>query len=197
MIRRTLLATAVAFASASAFAAPQTYVIDPSHTNVLFTWSHFGFSHPTGNFNDVQGTIVFDEENPTASKVEVTIPVSSIDTDVDDLDAHLRKDDFFDAETYPTITFKSTRIEPGEGENRFTVTGDLSLHGVTRPLVLDATLNKVGEMMGVQKIGFDATASLKRSDFGIDKYVPNVSDEIPLRITTEANIPKPEEEGAK
>lgn len=196
MFRSAMLATALAFVSASAFAAPQTYQIDPSHTNVLFTWSHFGFSHPTGNFSDVGGTIVFDQENPTASKVEVTIPLSSLDTDVDDLDTHLRKDDFFDADKYPTITFKSTKIEQGASENRFKVTGDLTLHGVTRPIVLDATLNKVGEMMGTQKIGFDATASLKRSDFGIDKIVPNISDEIPLRITTEAFIPKPEEEEA-
>jgi polyisoprenoid-binding protein YceI len=196
MIRKSLLVSALAFASTGAFAAPQTYQIDPSHTNVLFTWSHFGFSHPTGNFKDVGGTIVFDQENPTASKVDVTIPLSSLDTDVDDLDTHLRKADFFDAEKYPTITFKSTKIEKGAGDNRFSVTGDLTLHGVTRPIVLDATLNKVGEMMGTRKIGFDATASVKRSDFGMGAYVPNISDEIPLRITTEAFIPEEKEKEA-
>lgn len=197
MLRQAIVASALAVASASAFAAPQTYQIDPSHTNVLFTWSHFGFSHPTGNFSDVNGTIVFDQENPTASKVDVTIPLSSLDTDVDDLDTHLRKADFFDAEKYPTITFKSTKIEKGAGENQFEVTGDLTLHGVTRPIVLDATLNKVGEMMGTQKIGFDATASVTRSEFGMGGYVPNISDEIPLRITTEAFIPEPEEKAAE
>lgn len=197
MFRNTLLVSALAFASASAFAAPQTYQIDPSHTYVLYTWSHMGFSHPTGNFKNVTGTIVFDQEEPTASKVDVTIPLSGLDTDVDDLDTHLRKADFFDADKYPTITFKSTKIEQGASDNQFKVTGDLTLHGVTRPIVLDATLNKVGEMMGTPRIGFDATASVKRSDFGMGAYVPNISDDIPLRISSEAFIPDEKKEAAK
>lgn len=181
-----MLAIACLFASTGVIAAPQTYAMDPNHTYVLFSWSHFGFSHPTGNFTDVNGTIVFDQEDPTASHVYVTIPVSSIDTHVEDLNEHLKKTDFFDAEKFPTITFKSTRIEKQSADKHFKVTGDLTLHGVTHPVVLDATLNKAGEAMGVQKIGFDATTSIKRSEFGMSAFVPNISDDISIRITTEA-----------
>ncbi len=188
---RLALAIAGLFASVAVVAAPQTYTMDPNHTYVLFTWSHFGFSHPTGNFNDVNGTIVFDQDEPAESHVNVTIPLSSIDTHVEDLNEHLKKADFFDAEKFPTITFKSTRVEKGSADKHFKVTGDLTLHGVTHPVVLDTTLNKVGEAMGQQKIGFDATTTIKRSEFGMGAFVPNISDEIPLRITTEAIMKEP------
>src|SRR5262249_38643616 len=95
---------------------------------------------------------------------------------------------------YPTITFKSTKVQ-AVGGNKYKVTGDLTVHGVTKPVVLDATLNKSGEhpMLKVPTVGFDAVATLKRSDFGVGAYVPNVSDEIKVRITTEASVPKTEE----
>lgn len=175
----------------SAQAAPVTYQLDPNHTMVLFSWSHFGYSHPTANLGLGTGTLVFDEQQPQRSRVDVTLPLANLDTHVSALDGHLKKADFLDAEKYPVVTYKSTRVE-ALGNGRFKVTGDLSLHGVTRPVVLDATLNKVGPhpMSKVQSIGFDATASLKRSDFGVAAYVPNVGDEITIRITTEASVPE-------
>ncbi|WP_049623095.1 YceI family protein [Frateuria defendens] len=174
-------------AAVSAQADPVTYKLDPTHTMVLFSWNHFGFSNPSANLGLSEGTLVFDEKSPAKSSVDVTLPLSNLDTFVPKLDEHLKKPDFLDAEKYPTVTFKSTKVQ-ALGGGKFKVTGDLTVHGVTKPVVLDAKLNKVGEhpMAKVPAIGFDATASLKRSDFGVGAFVPNVSDEIKIRITTEA-----------
>jgi len=178
-------------AATSVQAAPVTYQLDPHHTMVLFSWNHFGFSNPTADIGLGQGKIVFDEQHPAQSSVEVTLPLANLDTHVEALDVHLKKADFFDAAKYPVITFKSSKVEP-LGDNKFKVTGDLTVHGVTRPVVLDATLNRIGPhpMGKAQSIGFDATTTLKRSEFGVGAYVPNVSDEVHVRITTEGSAPK-------
>ena len=178
-------------AAVSAQAAPVTYKLDPGHTMVLFSWNHFGYSNPVADFGLGEGTLVFDEQHPAQSSVEVTLPLANLDTHVPALDKHLKEADFFDADKYPTVTFKSTKVQP-LGGHKFKVTGDLTVHGVTRPVVLDATLNKVGPhpMTKAQAIGFDATTTLKRADFGVGAYVPNVSDEITIRITTEGEVPK-------
>ncbi|HVI57067.1 MAG TPA: YceI family protein [Luteibacter sp.] len=178
-----LLATA-----GTAVAAPVTYKLDPGHTMVLFSWNHFGFSNPSANLNQVDGTLVYDEAAPTKATVEVTLPLSGLDTFVPKLDEHLKSADFLDAAKYPTVTFKSTKVTSA-GKDKLKVTGDLTVHGVTKPVTLDVTVNKVGPhpMMKVQTAGFDATATIKRSDFGVGAYVPNVSDEIKIRITTEAH----------
>jgi polyisoprenoid-binding protein YceI len=178
-------------AAVSVQAAPVTYKLDPGHTMVLFSWNHFGYSNPTADLGLGEGTVVFDEQHPANSSVEVTLPLARLDTHVPALDEHLKKPDFLDAGTYPVVTFKSTQVQP-LGGNKFKVTGNLTVHGVTRPVVLDATLNKVGPhpMSKAQSIGFDATASIKRSDFGVGAYVPSVSDEIAIRITTEGSVPK-------
>jgi polyisoprenoid-binding protein YceI len=175
----------------SAQAAPVTYKLDPGHTMVRFSWNHFGYSNPTADFGLGEGTVVFDEQNPAKSSVDVTLPLASLDTHVPALDKHLKEADFFDADKYPTVTFKSTKVQP-LGGHKFNVTGDLTVHGVTKTVVLAATLNKVGPhpMTKAQSIGFDATASIKRSDFGVGAYVPKVSDEISIRITTEGSVPK-------
>lgn len=178
-------------AALSAQAAPVTYKLDPGHTMVLFSWNHFGYSNPTANLGLGEGSLVFDEQHPARSSVDVTLPLANLDTHVPALDKHLKEADFFDADKYPTVTFKSTSVKP-LGKNRFSVTGNLTVHGVTRPVVLSATLNKVGPhpMTKAQAIGFDATASIKRSDFGVGAYVPAVSDQITIRITTEGEVPK-------
>ncbi|MBN8922953.1 MAG: polyisoprenoid-binding protein [Rhodanobacter sp. 68-29] len=188
---RYLLIAGLLAAAATVQAAPVTYKMDPGHTMVLFSWNHFGYSNPTADLGLGEGTLVFDEQNPAKSSVDVTLPLSALDTHVPDLDKHLKKADFFDAEKYPVVTFKSTSVQP-EGDKHFKVTGDLTVHGVTRPVTLDATLNRVGPhpMTKAQSIGFDATATLKRSDFGVGAYVPMVGDEIRIRITTEAAVPK-------
>ena len=188
MIKRIALAAALAAVSTVAFAAPVAYKIDPTHTDVVATWSHMGFSNPSAHFGNVDGIIVYDAQNVGASKVEVTIPLSGLSTHVEGLDKHMRTADLFDVAKFPSITFRSTKVEAA-GDNRLRVTGDLTVRGVTKPAVLDVTLNKMGEhpMKKVPSIGFDASTTLKRSDFGIAYAVPAVSDEIRISITTEAS----------
>ncbi|OOG57123.1 polyisoprenoid-binding protein [Rhodanobacter sp. B05] len=186
-----LALAALLSAATSVQAVPVTYKLDPNHTMVLFSWNHFGYSNPTADIGLGEGTVVFDEQHPAQSSVEITLPLAKLDTHVPALDEHLKKPDFFDAAKYPVITFKSRKVQP-LGDHHFKVTGDLSVHGVTRSVVLDATLNKIGPhpMNKAQSIGFDATATLKRSDFGVGAYVPKVSDEVHVRITTEGSVPK-------
>ncbi|QAU24146.1 polyisoprenoid-binding protein [Dyella sp. M7H15-1] len=178
-------------AAMSTQAAPVTYKLDPGHTMVLFSWSHLGFSNPVADIGLGDGALVFDQQNPSKSTVEVTLPLSNLDTHVPALDKHLKQRDFFDADKYPTITFKSTSVQPVDGKH-YKVTGDLTVRGVTKSVVLNATLNNVGThpMTGQQAIGFNATGSLRRSDFGLGAYVPKVSDEIQLTITTEGQAPE-------
>jgi polyisoprenoid-binding protein YceI len=194
MFKRILLASALAAAAFGASAEGVAYKIDPSHTVVLASWSHFGYSNPSANFGQASGTIVYDEAAPEQSTVEVTLPMSGIDSFVPKLDEHLKSPDFFDAEKYPVATFKSTAVR-ALGEGRLEVTGNLDMHGVSKPVVLDVKLNKLAPhpMGKTPTIGFDASATIKRTEFGIDKYVPMVSDEIALRITTEASAEHPQE----
>lgn len=191
-LQRIALAIVLSLLTATAIAAPLTYHLDPNHTQVLVRWEHFGFSHPSANFGQVEGTLVYDADDVAASSVKVKLPLAGMDTFVPALDEHLHGKDFFDAEKYPVITFDSTKVETA-GKGKLKVTGDLTIKGVTKPVVLDVTLNKaaVQPMTKRPAIGFDATATIKRSDFGIDQFVPNVSDEITLRITTEASVPAP------
>jgi polyisoprenoid-binding protein YceI len=187
ILRTAVLALALA-ASFGASAAPVSYQLDPGHTVVLASWTHFGFSHPSANFGQASGTLVYDADDVAKSHVEVTLPLSGLDTFVPKLDEHLRSADFFDAAKYPDITFRSTMVHD-LGGGHLQVMGDLTVHGVTKPVTLDATLNNIGvhPMTKLPTVGFDATATLKRSDFGVGAYVPVVSDEISIRITTEAS----------
>jgi len=190
-MKRIALAVAFSLAAAPAFAAPVTYEIDPNHTNVIAGWSHFGFSNPVANFGQVDGSIVYDADDVGASSVEVTIPLAGLESFVDDFDEHLKSADFFDAARYPDITFKSTKVEAA-GERKLRVTGNLTVKDQTKPAVLDVTINKIGEQPMAKRgaAGFDATTVLKRSDFGVGKFAPNVSDAVTIRITTEALVPK-------
>ena len=186
MFKRLALATLLAAAFLPAFAA-EKYAIDPTHTQVEFTYSHFGFSNITGRFDQVESEFAFDAADPTKSSVKVTIPVDSISTGVAKLDEHLLSADFFDAARYPTATFTSTGVTVA-GEGKLAVAGDLSIHGVTKPVVMDVTINKVGEhpMSKKPAAGFDASFDIKRSEFGVGGYAPAVSDEVRIEITVEA-----------
>lgn len=183
-------AAALAFLAGPALAA-ERYEIDGSHAHVGFEIEHLGFSTTYGRFNDVSGTIMLDEENPEASSVEVRIVTASLDTAHEERDKHVRGADFLNVEEFPDITFKSTKIER-TGETTGKLTGDLTMHGVTKPVTLEATLNKVGaypmaeEGQEILAAGFDARGTLKRSDFGMGAYVPMVSDEIAISISLEA-----------
>ncbi|WP_374556617.1 YceI family protein [Thermomonas sp.] len=182
-------APAAAPAVAAITAASGTYTLDPNHTDVLAQWTHFGFSQPSAHFAISEGTLVYDAADVTKSSVQVTLPVTGIDTFVDKLDEHLKSGDFFDAAAFPTATFKSTRVAAA-GTNKLTVTGDLTIKDITKPVTLDVTLNGAGEhpMLKKQAIGFSATATIKRTDFGVGAYAPNVSDDVQLRITTEGTL---------
>ncbi|EEY77957.1 YceI family protein [Acinetobacter calcoaceticus] len=182
---------AVALASSVTLAAPVDYKIDPTHTATVFSWNHFGFSTPSANFSDIQGVIKVDNAKPANSSVNVTIPLSSVNTNVPALDKEFQEEAWFNAAKYPNITFKSTKVETKD-KKHFKITGDLTVKGVTKPVVLDAVLNAQGEhpMAKVPAIGFNATTSFKRSDFGLGNYVPNVGDKITVNITTEAKVDK-------
>lgn len=185
MFRKLALATALVAASFSAAAADK-YEFDGNHTNVVFSWTHFGLSNPSARFAKVEGEVMLDTADLTKSSVNVTIPVDSLRTDVPKFDEHLRSGDFFDLAKFPTATFKSTKVEKA-GDNKLKVTGDLTIHGVTKSTVLDVTVNKIGDHPMAKKpaAGFDAVTTVKRSDFGMGNYVPNVSDEVKIHITTE------------
>ena len=185
------LGLAVAIASSVTLAAPVDYKIDPTHTATVFSWNHFGFSTPSANFTDIQGTIKVDNAKPSNSSVEVTIPLSKVNTNVVALDKEFQEEAWFNAAKYPNITFKSTKVETKD-KKHFKITGNLTVKGVTKPVVLDAVLNKQGEhpMAKVPAIGFNATTSFNRSAFGIGEYVPNVGDKITVNITTEATAAK-------
>ena len=135
--------------------------------------------------------IKVDNAKPSNSSVDVIIPISSVNTNVPALDKEFQEEAWFNAAKYPNITFKSTKVETKD-KKHFKITGDLTVKGVTKPVVLDAVLNKQGEhpMAKVPAIGFNATTSFDRSAFGIGNYVPNVGDKITVNITTEATAAK-------
>lgn len=189
LIKKVALPLVISSALWSQFsaAAPVTYEMDSGHTSVVVAWNHFGFSNPTADLSGVTGNIDFDASNISASKVNVTIPVNSIDTHVDKLTEEFKGAEYFDVTKYPNATFKSTKVV-STGKNTLDVQGDLTIKGITKPVVLHAVLNKQGmhPMVKKEAVGFDATTTFKRSDFKLDKYVPAVSDDVKLTITTEA-----------
>ncbi|WP_089604907.1 YceI family protein [Acinetobacter piscicola] len=164
-----------------------SYKIDPTHTATVFTWNHLGFSTPSANFSDIQGTIQVDNADPAKSSVSVTIPVKSLNTNVPVLDTKLQESDWFNTAKYPNISFQSTKVETTD-KKTFKISGNLTVKGVTKPVVLDAVLNNQAQhpMLKVPAIGFNASTTIKRSDFDIAAYVPAVSDTIDIQITTEA-----------
>jgi len=164
------------------------YVFEPRHSEGVMRWSHLGFSNPGAQFTRIEGTLDWNAADPTKSRVNATIPMSGVATGVPDLDDDFRSPSFFDFAKFPVATFTSTRIEKRDGTNHFEVSGELALHGVTKPVALDAVINKVGinPRNQLPSIGFDATTTLKRSDFGLGKFVPQVSDEVRIALTIEA-----------
>ncbi len=188
-MKRTLIAAALATAVAtSAFAAPEKYNLDPGHSNVLFSFNHLGFANIYGMFSGFDGEIMFDQENPANSSVKVEFPIKTMLTGWEKRFAHFMSADFFDATDEEMVTFVSTSIEV-TGDTTALITGDLTLNGVTKSVVLDAKLNSVVEEHPLNKkqwAGFDATTTLVRSDYNVGNFAPFVSDEIPVIISIEA-----------
>ncbi len=187
-MRQTLIAAALAFGATGAFAAPEAYTLDPSHSQVVFSYNHLGFSTTYGMFSGFEGEIMFDAEDPAASSVNVSMPVMSMFTGWEKREEHFMSDDFFGASEGDVVTFTSTGIEV-TGDNAAKITGDLTMNGVTKSVVLDTTLNQKADahpMNNKPWLGFDATTTLLRSDFGVDKFAPYVSDEVEVKISIEA-----------
>jgi polyisoprenoid-binding protein YceI len=190
-MKNLLLSTVLgaAFASA-AYAEPVTYTLDSSHSQIVFSYNHLGYSKTTGMFSGFEGTIEMDAANPAASSVSVSFPASSLITGWPARQTHFLSDDFFGAEANPLVTFKSTSIEV-TGEKTGLITGDLTLNGITKPVVLDAILNQMGDhpMANLPWAGFDATTTLLRSDFDMGQFAPFVGDEVAIHISIEAMVP--------
>lgn len=187
---RNIIAAAVVAATsfaAPAFAAPETYVLDPSHSQIVFSYNHLGYSTNWGMFSGFEGEIAFDQEDPAASSVNVSFPVRSMLTGWEARFEHFMADDFFAAGDDEMVTFASTSIEV-TGDDTALITGDLTLNGVTKPVVLDAKLNQIGDHPMANKpwAGFNATTTVLRSDFEVGAFAPFVSDEVELVISVEA-----------
>jgi polyisoprenoid-binding protein YceI len=187
---KKLLSAALALAPALALAAPSTWTLDASHSSAGFAVKHLVISTARGTFTAVSGKLVLDEADLARSTVEATIDVNSIDTQVPDRDAHLKSPDFFDVAKYPTITFKSTKVAE-TGKDGLKVTGDLTMHGVTRPVTLDVTASpEVKGLYGETRRGYSATTKLNRKDFGLawNKMVeagPAVGDQVTITLDLE------------
>ena len=162
-----------------------TWTIDPSHTTVEFVAKHMMITTVKGRFAELTGTIVADESNIADSSVEATLQAASLDTRNEQRDAHLRSPDFLDVENYPTVTFRSTRVEGTKDE--FQLTGDLTIRGVTRPVTLQMKFNGYGvdPLTKEDKLGFSAQGHFSRSQFGLGTWYPAVGDDVRVRIEAE------------
>jgi polyisoprenoid-binding protein YceI len=185
------LAVLLSLFPALALAATSTWNVDASHSQVGFAVKHLVISNVRGEFRTYQGKVVLDEADVTKSTVEATIDVNSIDTKVADRDAHLKNADFFDVAKHPSITFKSTKVAKA-GNDTLKVTGDLTLHGVTNPVVLDVTTSAaVKGLHGETRRAFAATTKISRKDYGLtwNKLVeagPAIGDEVSVTFDLEA-----------
>lgn len=171
---------------APAHAKPQDFALDRVHCQVLFFVSHLGFSKPMGRFPGVSGTFRFDPDDWSQARVDATIDVASLYLGDEAWQKKMLSDDFFDVARHPTMRFTSERVEP-LAKDRARVTGQLALHGVTRPVTLDVRLNRIGTHSFSLKYaaGFSATTKIRRSEFGMRRLLPAVGDEIEIRLEIE------------
>lgn len=160
-----------------------TYKVDANHTQVVWSVDHMGFSILYGMFGSMSGALTLDPSNPAAAKVVIDIPMSGLTTTSAGFTKHLSSADFFDVEKFPAAKFESTSVEVSGQTAK--IAGNLTLHGVTKPVVLDAKFTGAGAnpMSRAPTVGFSATAKVKRSDFGLGRIVPIVGDEVDLKIT--------------
>lgn len=192
-VKAKLVSTGIAVAALSLVLpanAADKFLLDPAHASVLFGVSHLGFSKTFGRFNTVEGAFTLDADAPEKSSVAVTIDAASLDTNHEKRDEHLRGKDFFDVAQFPALTYKSTSVKL-TGEKTATVTGDLTMHGVTKSVPLDVTLVNVGpNPMDPAKTkivaGFSARGTLKRSEFGMGYAAPVLGDDVEIIIEVDA-----------
>ena len=186
-MRKILTAAVLAFSATCATADADKYVLDSSHSQILFSYNHLGYSTTWGMFSGFEGEIMFDADSPEASSVSVSMPVKSMLTGWEARFEHFMSPDFFGATEDETVSFTSTSIAV-TGENTADITGDLTLNGVTKSVTLNAKLNQASDHPMAQKpwLGFDATTALIRSDYGLGEFAPFVSDEVSISISIEA-----------
>ncbi|GAB4515302.1 MAG: YceI family protein [Roseibium sp.] len=186
MIRPAVSALALCLLAGSAFAEPVAYEFDKSHANLAFSYNHLGYSTTEGRFGEWDGALIIDKETPENSSIEFTIDIASLDTFFADRDKHFLSADFFDVENFPQATFKSTKVEK-VGESELEVTGDLTIKGITKPATLAVTVTALGEhpMAKKEAAGFAISTVVKRSDYGMDMYVPYVGDEVTVTFHAE------------
>jgi polyisoprenoid-binding protein YceI len=167
------------------------YQVDPTHAYVNFQYNHLGLSNPTLSFDDFAIDLNLDNADPSKSTVSVSIAADSIVTGSDIFKQHINSDGWLDTGGFPTISFESTSMEAA-GDDMYKVMGNVTVKGVTKPLTLDVKINAAMNhpMSGKPVIGLDATGNLLRSDFGLGKFAPNISDEIALNISVEMNKSK-------
>jgi polyisoprenoid-binding protein YceI len=160
------------------------YAVEPTHTRILFAVNHFGTSTWYGDFSHASGSLTLDPKAPGASRVEVSVPVGTVSTTNTVLDGELKSADWLDAGKCANMTFKSTKVTP-QGADRAAVAGELTIHCVTKPVVLEARFHGAGTnpLSHAYTVGFDATGKIKRSEFGVTKYVPAVSDDVDLILS--------------
>lgn len=185
-MKSVFLAAALAATASIATAADQ-YTVDSSHSQVLFSYNHLGFSTTFGMFSGFEGNITFDEANPANSSVSVSIATRSMFTGWEAREGHFLSDDFFGATEEDRVTFTSTSIEV-TGDDTALITGDLTMNDITKSVVLDTVLNQSGKhpLNGDVWAGFNAKTTLLRSDFGLGALAPAVSDEVEVQISLEA-----------
>ena len=185
-MKKLVLVVALGAFSAAAFAAPETFNVEPTHTYPRFEYSHFGYSNQQQRFDKTSGKIVIDRAAKTGS-VDVSIDTTSVNTGYALFNQHIQAEDYFDTAKYPAITFKSTKVK-FEGDKPVAVEGNLTIKGVTKPVTLTVTSfhSMPHPMLKKDAIGANATTKVKRSEFNMGKNVPYVSDEVTLTIAVEA-----------
>jgi polyisoprenoid-binding protein YceI len=185
-MKKLLIALVAISSGAYALDTAPVYTLDKTHSFVEFHYNHFGYSNPSGKWL-ANGTINLNSDKLADSKADITIQIESLVTGIPALDHHLLSADFFDVTKYTTAHFISSKITAID-KTHFNLDGNLTIHGVTKPITLAVTENahKINPMNDFDTVGYSATGSLKRSDFGLGAYVPNVSDEITLNIEIEA-----------
>jgi polyisoprenoid-binding protein YceI len=187
-IAKAFAVSTLCFSISTPLIAQETYTLDPMHTYVLWHIDHFGFSKPSGKWM-ADGTLSLDKEKMPNSKVNVTIKLADLVTGIPKLDAHLKSKDFLDVAQFPTATFVSDKVDSDSDDNKKAkVQGMLTVHGVTKPVTLDVTFNKMGKspITNKETVGFTAKTQLKRSDFGISAYLPGLGDNVNIEIEGEA-----------
>ncbi|HEX7709952.1 MAG TPA: YceI family protein [Sphingomonadaceae bacterium] len=160
-----------------------TYTIDPNHSQVMFTYTHFGLTHNMGLLSGATGSLTIDPKSPAATKLSVDVPINTMHSTIEALDKEFQEPMFFDAAKFPTAHFESTAVSVSG--NSAQISGNLTIHGVTKPAVINATYTGMGSnpMSKKTTLGFQGTATIKRSDFGLGLAVPMVSDQVDLVIT--------------